>query len=325
MALLKIIAGVSAALERPLSEGRAVERKCFFDCLASEQSKGMIHAFFAERASAKIPEASRAKPRPLHSLGVVGGGTMGAGITVAALNSGLPVIMIERDAESLERGRCNVEKVYDRLLAKDRITADHKASIMALYKGSTDYADLSDVDMVIEAVFERLDVKRGVFEELDKVMKPTAVLASNTSYIDINHISSATKRADQVLGLHFFSPANIMKLLEIVVPKGVADDVVATGFALGKRLGKVPVRAGNSTGFIGNRILGKYGMCAAHMMEDGATPYEIDAAIYDFGYPMGIHAMYDLAGLDIGWDNRKAAAATHDPSKRDVHIADRSC
>jgi 3-hydroxyacyl-CoA dehydrogenase len=178
---------------------------------------------------------------------------------------------------------------------------------------------------VIEAVFERLDVKRGVFEELDKVMKPTAVLASNTSYIDINHISSATRRADQVLGLHFFSPANIMKLLEIVVPKGVADDVVATGFALGKRLGKVPVRAGNSTGFIGNRILGKYGMCAAHMMEDGATPYEIDAAIYDFGYPMGIHAMYDLAGLDIGWDNRKAAAATHDPSKRDVHIADRIC
>ena len=325
MAPLKIIACVSAALEKPFSEGRAFERKCFFDCLASEQSKGMIHAFFAERASAKIPEASRAKPRPLNSLGVVGGGTMGAGITVAALNSGLPVIMIERDAESLERGRCNVEKVYDRLLAKDRITADHKASTMALYKGSTDYADLSDVDMVIEAVFERLDVKRGVFEELDKVMKPTAVLASNTSYIDINHISSATTRADQVLGLHFFSPANIMKLLEIVVPKGVADDVVATGFALGKRLGKVPVRAGNSIGFIGNRILGKYGMCAAHMMEDGATPYEIDAAIYNFGYPMGIHAMYDLAGLDIGWDNRKAAAATQDPSKRDVHIADRIC
>jgi 3-hydroxyacyl-CoA dehydrogenase len=196
---------------------------------------------------------------------------------------------------------------------------------MGLYTASTDYSDLSDADMVIEAVFERLDVKRGVFAQLDKVMKTSAVLASNTSYIDIDHISSATNRPDQVLGLHFFSPANIMKLLEIVVPKGVADDVVATGFALAKRLGKVPVRAGNSTGFIGNRILGKYGMCAAHMMEDGATPYEIDAAIYAFGYPMGIHAMYDLAGLDIGWDNRKAAATTRNPDERDVQIADRIC
>ena len=325
MAPLQIIACVKAALEQPFAEGRLYERNCFFECLASKQSKGMIHAFFAERASAKVPEAGRAKPRPLNSLGVVGGGTMGAGITVAALNSGLPVTMIERDDDSLKRGRANVEEVYDRLLAKGRITADHRASVMGLYTASTDYSDLSDADMVIEAVFERLDVKRGVFAQLDKVMKPSAVLASNTSYIDIDHISSATNRPDQVLGLHFFSPANIMKLLEIVVPKGVADDVVATGFALAKRLGKVPVRAGNSAGFIGNRILGKYGMCAAHMMEDGATPYEIDAAIYAFGYPMGIHAMYDLAGLDIGWDNRKAAATTRNPDERDVQIADRIC
>ena len=325
MAPMQIIACVKAALEQPFAEGRLYERDCFFDCLASKQSKGMIHAFFAERASAKVPEAGRAQPRPLNNLGVVGGGTMGAGITVAALNSGLPVTMIERDDDSLKRGRANVEKVYDRLLAKGRITHDHKASVMALYTGSTDYADLSDADMVIEAVFERLDVKREVFTQLDKVMKPRAVLASNTSYIDIDHISSATSRPDQVLGLHFFSPANIMKLLEIVVPKGVADDVVVTGFALAKRLGKVPVRAGNSAGFIGNRILGKYGMCAAHMMEDGATPYEIDAAIYAFGYPMGIHAMYDLAGLDIGWDNRKSAAPTRNPAERDVQISDRIC
>lgn len=325
IAPLQIIACVKATLEQTFDEGRLYERDCFFDCLASEQSKGMIHAFFAERASAKVPEAGRAQPRPLNNLGVVGGGTMGAGITVAALNSGLPVTMIERDDDSLKRGRANVEKVYDRLLAKGRITHDHKASVMALYTGSTDYADLCDADMVIEAVFERLDVKREVFTQLDKVMKPSAVFASNTSYIDIDHISSATGRPNQVLGLHFFSPANIMKLLEIVVPKGVADDVVATGFALAKRLGKVPVRAGNSAGFIGNRILGKYGMCAAYMMEDGATPYEIDAAIYAFGYPMGIHAMYDLAGLDIGWDNRKSAAPTRNPAERDVQISDRIC
>ena len=325
MAPMQIIACVKAALEQPFAEGRLYERDCFFDCLASKQSKGMIHAFFAERASAKVPEAERAQSRPLNSIGVVGGGTMGAGITVAALNSGLPVTMIERNDDSLKRGRANVEKVYDRLLSKGRITHDHKASVMALYTGSTDYADLSDADIVIEAVFERLDVKREVFTQLDKVMKPSAVLASNTSYIDIDHISSATSRPDQVLGLHFFSPANIMKLLEIVVPKSVADDVVATGFAFAKRLGKVPVRAGNSAGFIGNRILGKYGMCAAHMMEDGATPYEIDAAIYAFGYPMGIHAMYDLAGLDIGWDNRKSAAPTRNPAERDVQISDRIC
>lgn len=250
---------------------------------------------------------------------------MGAGITVAALNGGLPVTMIERDAESIARGRGNVEKVYDRLVAKGRMTTNEKNTLMALYTGSTNYNDLSNVDMVIEAVFERLDVKRAVFEKLDKVIKPGAVLASNTSYLNIDSISSATKRPDQVIGLHFFSPANIMKLLEIVVPEQAADDVVATGFSLAKRLRKVPVRAGNATGFIGNRILGKYGVCAAHMMEDGATPYEIDDALLDFGYPMGIHAMYDLAGLDIGWDNRKAAAQTRDPDTRYVTIADRIC
>ena len=325
LAPIKIIECVTAALETPFAKGRAFERASFFECLSSEQSKGMIHAFFAERASAKVPEASRAKPRKLESIGVVGGGTMGAGITVAALDSGLPVKMIERDAESIARGRANVEKVYDRLVAKGRKTEDQKEAVMALYTASTNYDDLSDVDMVIEAVFERLDVKREVFAKLDEVIKPSAVLASNTSYIDIDLISSATSRPSQVIGLHFFSPANIMKLLEIVVPTGAADDVVATGFALAKRMRKVPVRAGNSGGFIGNRILGKYGVCAAHMMEDGASPYDIDAAIFEFGYPMGIHAMYDLAGLDIGWDNRKAAAPNRNPKERYVAIADRIC
>ena len=325
LAPIKIIECVTAALEIPFAEGRAFERTSFFECLSSEQSKGMIHAFFAERASAKVPEASRAKPRKLESIGVVGGGTMGAGITVAALDSGFAVTMFERDAESIARGRANVEKVYDRLVAKGRKTEDQKEAVMALYTASTNYDDLSDVDMVIEAVFERLDVKREVFTKLDEVIKPSAVLASNTSYIDIDLISSATSRPSQVIGLHFFSPANIMKLLEIVVPNSAADDVVATGFALAKRMRKVPVRAGNSGGFIGNRILGKYGVCAAHMMEDGASPYDIDAAIFEFGYPMGIHAMYDLAGLDIGWDNRKAAAPNRNPKERYVAIADRIC
>ena len=244
MAPLKIVQCLRACITQPFADGRLFERDCFFECLASEQSKGMIHAFFAQRASAKVPEASRAEPRPLNRLGVVGGGTMGAGITVAALNSGLPVTMIERDHDSLARGRANVEQVYDRLIAKGRMSEAQKSDIMARYQGSTQFADLSEVDMVIEAVFERLDVKRAVFEQLDKVLKPDAVLASNTSYIDIDEISSVTNRRKHVLGLHFFSPANIMKLLEIVVPQSAADDVVATGFALAKILGKIPVRAG---------------------------------------------------------------------------------
>jgi len=185
MAPLKIVDCVRTCITQPFADGRRFESDCFFECLASEQSKGMIHAFFAERASAKVPEAGRAEPRPLNRLGVVGGGTMGAGITVAALNSGLPVTMIERDCESLARGRANVEQVYDRLIAKDRMSAAQKFDIMARYQASTEFADLSEVDMVIEAVFERLDVKCGVFEQLDKVLKLDAVLASNTSYIDI--------------------------------------------------------------------------------------------------------------------------------------------
>lgn len=325
MAPFKIVDCVEAALEKPFWEGLEFERNSFFECYVSDQSKGMIHAFFADRAAVKVPEAKRAEPRKLETLGVIGGGTMGAGITVAALDAGLPVVMIERDAESLKRGQSNVGKVYDRLIAKGRMDEAKKANIMGRFTTSTNFEELSKVDMVIEAVFERLDVKQEVFRKLDAVAKADAVLASNTSYIDIDKISGVTNRPDQVLGLHFFSPANIMKLLEIVVPSQAADDVVATGFALAKRLKKTPVRAGNADGFIGNRILAKYGLCAAHMMEDGASPYDIDQAILDFGYPMGIHAVYDLAGLDIGWDNRKAAAPDRDPADRYVSIADRIC
>ena len=214
LAPLKIVDCVRACATKPFADGRLFESDCFFECLASEQSKGMIHAFFAQRASAKVPEASRAQPRPLSHLGVVGGGTMGAGITVAALNSGLPVIMIERDHEALARGQANVEKVYDRLIAKGRMSLSQKSEIMARYRGSTEFADLSQVDMVIEAVFERLDVKRGVFAQLDKVLKPDAVLASNTSYIDIDEISSATNRREQVIGLHFFQPGKHHEIAE---------------------------------------------------------------------------------------------------------------
>jgi len=321
----RIVDCIEAAAHIPFEEGMKKERAAFQECLASDQSKGMIHAFFAERQTAKIPEASRAKPRALNALAVIGGGTMGAGITVAALNAGFPVVMIERDAENLARGRANVEKVYQRNLDKGRMTAAEKDAVMARWTGATDYAALADADLVIEAVFEEMEVKKAVFARLDRAMKPGAVLASNTSYLDINALAASISRPADVIGLHFFSPANIMKLLEIVVPSKVSDDVVVTAFALAKRLGKVPVRAGVCDGFIGNRMLAIYRRAADYMVEDGASPYQVDAALRAFGYPMGPYQVSDLAGGDIGWATRKRKAATRPPEERYVEIADRIC
>ncbi len=322
---LKIIECVQAAVQLPFDEGLARERALFIECLDSPQRAGLIHAFFAEREVAKVPEAQAAQPRPVASVAVIGGGTMGAGIAVAALDAGLPVTMIERDAESIARGRANVEKVYNGLVAKGRMTEAAKAAVMARYTGSTNYADIAQVDLVIEAVFEDIEVKKAVFRELDRVCKPGAVLATNTSYLDIDAIAAATSRPQDVIGLHFFSPANIMKLLEIVVPAKVAADVVATAFELAKKLKKVPVRAGVCDGFIGNRILAVYKQAADYLMEDGASPYEIDAAVRGFGFAMGPFQVTDLAGGDIGWATRKRRAATRDPKARYVEIADRIC
>ncbi|QSI28849.1 3-hydroxyacyl-CoA dehydrogenase [Variovorax sp. RKNM96] len=322
---MKIIEAVEGALTLPFDEGMALERKLFMQCIDSPQRAGLIHAFFAEREVLKAPETKSASPRKLESAGIVGGGTMGAGIAVAMLDAGLPVTMIERDEPSLARGRQHVEKVYDGLIAKGRMTPEAKAAVMARFSGSTSYDALSNVDIVVEAVFEEMGVKKAVFAELDRVCKPGAVLATNTSYLDIDEIAASIKRPQDVVGLHFFSPANIMKLLEIVVPAKVSADVVATGFELAKKLKKVPVRAGVCDGFIGNRILAVYRQAADHMMEDGASPYQIDEAVREFGYPMGPFQVSDLAGGDIGWATRKRKAATRDPQARYVQIADRIC
>lgn len=321
----KIVECVRNAVELDFDEGMQRERAAFMECLASPQRAGLIHAFFAEREVAKVPEAKAAAPRPVASIAVIGGGTMGAGITVSALDAGLPVTMIERDDASLARGRAHVEKVYDGLVAKGRMAADAKAAVMARYTGSTRYEDIAAADLVIEAVFEDLEVKKAVFRELDRACKPGAVLATNTSYLDIDAIAAATGRPQDVIGLHFFSPANIMKLLEIVVPAKVSADVVATAFALARTMKKVPVRAGVCDGFIGNRILAVYKQAADYLLEDGASPYEIDAAVRGFGYPMGPFQVTDLAGGDIGWATRKRRAATRDPKARYVEIADRIC
>jgi 3-hydroxyacyl-CoA dehydrogenase len=322
---LKIIEAAQGALDLPFDQGVSRERELFMQCIASPQRAGLIHAFFAEREVVKVPEARAAAPRPFNTIGVVGGGTMGAGIAVAVLDAGLPVTMVERDADSIARGRANVEKVYDGLVAKGRLDAAGKAAVMARFSGSTSYEALAQVDLVIEAVFEEMGVKKAVFAELDRVCKPGAVLATNTSYLDIDEIAASTTRPQDVVGLHFFSPANIMKLLEIVVPVQVSADVVSTAFALAQKLRKVPVRAGVCDGFIGNRVLAVYRAAADHMMEDGASPYQIDQAVRDFGYPMGPFQVSDLAGGDIGWATRKRRAATRDPRARYVQIADRIC
>ncbi len=321
----KIVDAVQAAVDLPFEEGQRQERALFTQCLESPQRTGLIHAFFSERETAKSPETRQAKPRALNSIGVVGGGTMGAGIVVSLLDAGFPVVMVEQNDEALARGRDRVDLVYVSLEKKGRLTPEAHAERMARFTGSTRYDALSDVDLIIEAVFEEMGVKTAVFQELDRVAKPGAVLATNTSYLDINRIAASTKRPADVLGLHFFSPANIMKLLEVVVGTQTAPDTVATGFELARRLRKVAVRAGVCDGFIGNRILAVYRQAADRMMEDGASPYEIDDAVRAFGYPMGPYQMADLAGGDIGWATRKRLAPTRDPAARYVQIADRLC
>ena len=321
----RIVDAVQGALELPFEEGLALERRLFLECLDSPQRAGLVHAFFAERAAAKSPETRSSRPRPVERAGVVGGGTMGAGIAVTLLDAGLPVTMIERDETALARGRASVDRVYAGLVARGRMTPQAHAAAMDRLAGATAYTALADADLVIEAVFEDMDVKTGVFAQLDRVCKPGAVLATNTSYLDIDRLAATVARPQDVIGLHFFSPANIMKLLEIVVPAAVAPDVVATAFALAKTLRKTPVRAGVCDGFIGNRILAAYRQAADAMMEDGASPYQIDRAVRDFGFPMGPYQMADLAGGDIGWATRKRRAATRDPRARYVQIADRLC
>ena len=321
----KILEAVRAAVELPFDEGLRTERALFLQCLDSPQRAGLIHAFFAERETGKIPELKQARPRRLERVGVIGGGTMGAGIAVALLDAGLPVVMVEQDDAALARGRQRVEHVYDLLAGKGRMSADERAARLARLTGATDYAALADADLVIEAVFEDMDVKQAVFTQLDRVVRPDAVLATNTSYLDVDRIAQATRDPGRVLGLHFFSPANIMKLLEVVVGRDTAADTVATGFELARRLRKIAVRAGVCDGFIGNRILAVHRQAADMMMEDGASPYDIDTAVRDFGYPMGPYQMVDLAGGDIGWATRKRRAATRDPALRYVQIPDRLC
>lgn len=321
----KIVDLVEAATTLSFQDGGILEREAFQASMASPQHDGLIHAFLSERATTKTPETQLAKPRVLNAIGVVGGGTMGAGIAVSMLDAGFHVTMVERDAAALARGKANIEKVYDGLISKGRMDIAFKYQLLSRLGGSLQYQDLKHCDLVIEAVFEEMSVKLAVLAELDKICRHGTIIATNTSYLDVAAMAASISRPQDVIGLHFFSPANIMKLLEIVVPDGIAPDVVATGFELARRLKKIPVRSGVGDGFIGNRILGAYRMMADYCVEDGASPYEVDAAMRDFGFAMGIFQVADLAGGDIGWATRKRRAPMRDPRQRYVQIADRLC
>ncbi len=321
------VRAVQAACELPFDQGMARERELFMELMNSDQREGLIHAFFAERAVAKLPELKGVAPRELNAIGVIGGGTMGAGIATAALLAGLRVTLLEMSPEAAEAAKGRIEGNLQGALKRGKISAEQfeELTTKALTL-TTDYAALGDADLVIEAVYEDMDVKKAVFAKLDAVCKPGAVLASNTSYLDINEIAASTSRPGDVLGLHFFSPAHVMKLLEVVVADRTAPEVAATGFALGKRLGKVAVRAGVCDGFIGNRILSTYRTAADHMILDGASPYQIDKALTDFGFAMGPYAVADLAGLDIGWAVRKRKRAEGiDPRARIPTYPDKLC
>lgn len=313
---------VAKAIEGSFDEGLEFELDAFQRCLESPQRAGLIHAFFAERRASRSLVPGAARPRPVARVAVIGGGTMGAGIAAALLEADLQVVMLERDGSSLDAGLGRVRKIHSRLVDSGRLAAEAAAEVLARLRGTVAYEDLGDVDLVIEAAFEDMDVKKDIFRTLERVCKEGAVLATNTSYLDIDRIAEATRRPQDVIGLHFFSPANVMKLLEIVVPAKVADDVVATGFELARRLKKVAVRSGVCDGFIGNRILFTYREAASHMMEDGASPYEIDQALEAFGYAMGPFRTNDLTGGDIAWATRRRKDATRDPRARYVRIAD---
>ncbi|MGZ3648870.1 MAG: 3-hydroxyacyl-CoA dehydrogenase NAD-binding domain-containing protein [Syntrophales bacterium] len=307
LAPFQCIKAVEAATRLSFGEGLKRERELFLELKSSSQSKAQRHVFFSEREVVRIPGLSDDYPtREIKSVGVVGAGTMGGGIAMCFINAGVPVVLLEVKQEFLDKGLGIIRKNYASTVAKGSLKQEVMDQRMALIKTTLSYEDLKDVDLVIEAVFEDMAVKRDVFAKLDVACKPGAILASNTSYLNIDEIAATTKRPQDVMGMHFFSPANVMRLLENVRGAKTAPEVYATAMKIGRRIGKVPVLVGVCDGFVGNRMLAKRSRECGFMLEEGALPQQIDKVIYDFGFPMGPYAMGDLAGLDIGWRNRKA-------------------
>jgi len=302
---LKAIEAVAAAATLPFEQGCEKEGEIFLKCLFSDESRGMIQTFFGERIVAKIPGIAKDTPLiEINQAAVVGAGTMGGGIAMNYLNAGIPVVLKEVDQPALDRGLATIQKNYDATMKKGRLTEEQVEQRMSLLSPSLDYSDLKDADIVVEAVFENMALKKQVFTEIDKVAKAGAILASNTSTLNIDEIASSTSRPEMVIGHHFFSPANVMKLLEIVRGEKTSKEVIATSMALAKRLRKTGVLVGNCWGFVGNRMFGPYMREAEFLTEEGASPRQIDTVLYKFGMAMGPLAVGDLAGIDVGWKVR---------------------
>ncbi|MCH7830096.1 MAG: enoyl-CoA hydratase/isomerase family protein [Proteobacteria bacterium] len=318
-----IVACIEAAATMTFEDGMAKERELFMACMDSSQSAAMRHLFFAERLAAKVDGLAKDTPqRPIKSIGIIGGGTMGGGIAMSFANAGIPVTMIEISEEALERGLAIVDKNYAGSVKRGKLTQEQAAKCRALIVGSVDYASLADVDLVIEAVFEDPELKKKIFAKLDKACKAGAILATNTSYQDVDAIAAATGRPEDVIGMHFFSPAHIMKLLEVVRGKKTADDVLATVMALAKKIRKVPVVSGVCYGFIGNRMLSPYGKTAQLLLLEGASPQQVDNAMEAWGMAMGPLRVFDLAGLDIGYKAREALSDDEKGDPKSYRVPD---
>jgi 3-hydroxyacyl-CoA dehydrogenase len=323
-ALVRCIDAVEAAA-KPFDEGVQLERSYFVELMETTQSKALRHVFFAERAAARIPDVPPTTPvREIRKAAVIGGGTMGSGIAICFLNAGIPVTLLETDQKALDAGLGRVRSVYEGRIKKGKMQPAELDKVLALLSSTLSYDSLREADIVIEAVFEEMSVKEAVFRELDRVMKPGAILATNTSTLDVDKIASFTKRPQDVVGTHFFSPANVMKLLEVVRGKATGKDVLATVMKLAKTLKKTPVVSGVCDGFIGNRMLHEYVRQAGYLVEAGASPQQVDAAIEAFGFAMGPFRVGDLAGNDIGWRIRKRRALEH-PDLKSPTVGDKLC
>jgi 3-hydroxyacyl-CoA dehydrogenase len=321
---LAAIDAVEAATTLSFDEGCQVEQKLFRECLFSDQSKALIHVFFGEREVAKVPDGAK-EMFPVKSVAVVGAGTMGSGIAMVFANAGIPVLLKDADQPSLERGLATIRKNYASSVKRGRFTQEFVDERLNLIRPALRYDDFGEVDMVIEAVFEGMALKKEVFDQLDRVCKRGAILATNTSTLNIDEIASATSRPEAVIGTHFFSPANVMRLLEIVRGKASSREVIATCMQLSKKLGKVGVLVGNCRGFVGNRMFGPYRREAQFLVEEGAGIEAVDQALYDFGMAMGPLATGDLAGLDVGWRIRKEYRHLEKPGVRQPFAEDRLC
>jgi 3-hydroxyacyl-CoA dehydrogenase len=302
----KCVDAVEAATKKKFEDGMALEREIFTNLMMTPESRALRHIFMADRAASKIADVPEDTPkRNIASVAVIGAGTMGGGISMNFLNAGIPVKMLEMKQEALDRGIATIRKNYESQVKKGKLKQDKYEQRMALLSTTLSYNDIGSADLVIEAVFEEMGVKEAVFKKLDEVMKPGAILASNTSTLDVNKIAAFTKRPEDVVGMHFFSPANVMKLLEVVRGAKTSKDVLATVMALGKKIKKTSVVSGVCDGFIGNRMIEQYSRQAGFLIEEGCTPAQVDKAVEKFGFAMGPFRMGDLAGNDIGWAIRK--------------------